>query len=80
MATSRKLSTIEKTNDVTSGGKYSFQRKTRKQNITIPLDLDTIDKINKQTIKYKMGRCELMRAMIEFATKNTQFQQLMEQL
>ena len=41
MATSRKLSTIDRATDVSSGGKYNFQRKTRKQNITIPLDVDT---------------------------------------
>lgn len=79
MPTQNKLKN-KATEDVTSGGKYDFNRKKRKENITIPLDPDTIEIINKQTKKYKMGRCELIRSMVEFACKNGQFQQLMEQL
>jgi hypothetical protein len=74
-----KISNIDKA-DITSGGKYNFTRKQRKKNITIPLDVDTIELINKQTNKYRMSRCELLRSMIEFASKNSQFALLMEQL
>jgi hypothetical protein len=66
--------------DITSGGKYEFERKTRKKNITIPLDPTTVKMVNDKTRQFKMGRCELLRAMIEFACKNKQFEQLMEQL
>lgn len=74
------MSKLPKVTDITSGGKYNFMRKQRKQNITIPLDIETIELINKQTLKYKMGRCELLRSMIEFSSKNSQFAALMEQL
>jgi hypothetical protein len=75
-----RISNVGRAKDLTSGGKYDFERKKRKKNITVPLDEDTISIINIQTRKYKMARCELMRNMIEFASKNVQFEQLMEQL
>jgi integrase len=76
-----KLSTVRRKHvDLSSGGKHSFERKKRKRNITVPLDEKTIDILNAQTKKYAMARCELMRNMIEFASKNAQFALLMEQL
>ena len=75
-----KISNIDKVTDISSGGKYQFARKKRKQNITIPLDPETIEVVYTQAEKYGVGRRELLRNMIEFASKNVQFARLMEQL
>ena len=67
-------------NDMTSGGKYRFEKKSRKINITIPLEPWTIERVGKTASDYGMSKSELLRNMIEFASRNIQFKGLMDQL
>jgi hypothetical protein len=74
-----KLSNIDRS-DITSKGKYTFFRKSKKKNISVPLDPKTITEVEELCVKFEISKCEMLRNMIEFSCKNEQFKRLMEQM
>jgi metal-responsive CopG/Arc/MetJ family transcriptional regulator len=60
--------------------KYNFQKRKRKQNLSVPLEEDTISKLDKTAEKYNLSRAELMRFALEYAVKSEGFNDLLKQL
>jgi len=60
--------------------KYNFQRRKRKQNLSVPLEEDTIAILDKTAEKHNMSRAELMRFALEYALKSEGFNDLLKQL
>ena len=51
-----------------------------KYNVSLPLYRNTIDKAIEMAREYRTSKCELFRHMIEFASRNNQFLEIMRQL
>lgn len=51
-----------------------------KYNVSLPLYKNTIDKAVEMAKEYRTTKCELFRHMIEFASRNNQFHEVMKQL
>lgn len=59
---------------------YNFQRRKRKQNISVPLEETTIAKLKDASDKYNMPRAEVARFAVEYAMKSPAFHDLLKQL
>jgi hypothetical protein len=58
----------------------AFRRRKRKQNLSVPLEEDTIAKLKEASARYKMSRAELMRFALEYAIKSVGFHDLLKQM
>lgn len=60
--------------------KYSFQRRKRKQNLSVPLEEATIVKLDEASRQHSISRAELMRFALEYAMGSSGFHDMLKQL